>query len=62
MNEILLFIILFLIGVVCSIVFGIIRLLKYDSAHVSNEKINAAADEYKYEESADDIESNNVKL
>ncbi len=40
MNEILLFIILFSVGVVCSIVFGLIRLFKYDKAQADNENLN----------------------
>lgn len=40
-NEILLFIILLVIGIVCSIVFGLIRLFKCDTIYVNNEKFNA---------------------
>lgn len=44
MNEILLFFILFFIGIICSIVFGVVRLLKFDTAQAENEEINENAD------------------
>lgn len=49
-----------MIGVVCSIVFGIIRLLKYDKAHAINEKLNSNLDESDYEDHENQSENNHV--